>query len=39
VLANDENAAQKYFARLKADLAQEWDQQDFLIVSRQVAAV
>jgi hypothetical protein len=39
VLANDDVAAQKYFAQLKADLARDWNQQDFLIVSRQVMAV
>src|SRR5690242_1483540 len=39
VLANDEEAAQRYFVQLKADLARDWGQQDFLIVSRQVAAV
>ena len=39
VLASDEVAAQKYFAQLKSDLARDWGQQDFLIVSRQVAAV
>ena len=39
VLASDESAAQKYFVQLKADLQRDWDQQDFLIVSRQVAAV
>ncbi len=39
VLANDEKDAQRYFARLKEDLARELGQQDFLIVSRQVAAV
>ncbi len=39
VLANDESGAQKYFVQLKADLLREWNQQDFLIVSRQVAAV
>ena len=39
VLASDETAARKYFTQLKADLTKEWGQQDFLIVSRQVAAV
>jgi hypothetical protein len=39
VLANDEISAQTYFAQLKADLRRDWDQQDFLIVSRQVSAV
>lgn len=39
VLASDKAAAQKYFVRLKEDLAREWGQQDFLIVSRQVTAV
>jgi hypothetical protein len=39
VLANDDDAAQAYFAQLKADLNREWGQQDFLIVSRQVTAV
>lgn len=39
VLASDEAAAQSYFVRLKEDLTREWGQQDFLIVSRQVAAV
>jgi hypothetical protein len=39
VLANDEEGAQKYFVQLKADLTRDWGQQDFLIVSRQVAAV
>jgi len=27
------------FAQLKSDLARDWNQQDFLIVSRQVMAV
>ena len=39
VLAADENDAQRYFVRLKEDLTRELGQQDFLIVSRQVAAV
>lgn len=39
VLADDDDRAQKYFAKLKADLNREWGQQDFLIVSRQVTAV
>lgn len=39
VLASDETSAQKYFAQLKSDLARDWNQQDFLIVSRQVTAV
>jgi hypothetical protein len=39
VLASDEVSAQEYFARLKADLRRELDQQDFLIVSRQVTAL
>jgi len=39
VLANDEEDAQRYFARLKEDLTRQLGQQDFLIVSRQVAAV
>jgi hypothetical protein len=39
VLASDEVSAQKYFAQLKADLARDWNQQDFLIVSRQVTAL
>ena len=39
VLASDEKSAQEYFAQLKADLARDWGQQDFLIVSRQVTAV
>ena len=39
VLANDEASAQKYFAKLKADLIREWEQQDFLIVTRQVSAL
>src|SRR5436309_7106369 len=36
VLVNDEAAARKYFTKLKADLTREWEQQDFLIVTRQV---
>jgi hypothetical protein len=39
VLANDEVSAQKYFAQLKFDLTRDFNQQDFLIVSRQVTAV
>ena len=39
VLANDDVAAQKYFAQLKKDLTRDWNQQDFLIVSRQVTAL
>src|SRR4051812_27810201 len=39
VLANDEERAQQYFVQLKADLVREWNQQDFLIVTRQVTAV
>ena len=39
VLASNEASAQEYFAQLKADLVRDWDQQDFLIVTRQVTAV
>ena len=39
VLVNDEAAARKYFTKLKADLTREWEQQDFLIVTRQVSAL
>ena len=39
VLASNEVSAQKYFLELKADLARDWNQQDFLIVSRQVTAL
>ncbi|MEY2538680.1 MAG: hypothetical protein QOG67_2420 [Verrucomicrobiota bacterium] len=39
VLVNDEAAARKYFIQLKADLTREWEQQDFLIVTRQVSAL
>jgi hypothetical protein len=39
VLASDEVSAQEYFAQLKSDLRRELDQQDFLIVSRQVTAL
>lgn len=39
VLASNETAAQTYFLQLKSDLAKEWNQQDFLIVSRQVTAL
>jgi|ERR1700730_5623478 hypothetical protein len=39
VLANDDERAQKYFAKLKHDLVRDWNQQDFLIVSREVTAV
>lgn len=39
VLVNDEAAARKYFMQLKADLTREWEQQDFLIVTRQVSAL
>jgi hypothetical protein len=39
VLVNDEAAARKYFTQLKADLTREWEQQDFLIVTRQVFAL
>jgi hypothetical protein len=39
VLANDDAAAQDYFAQLKKDLTRDWNQQDFLIVSRQVTAL
>jgi hypothetical protein len=39
VLVSDEAAARKYFTQLKADLTREWEQQDFLIVTRQVSAL
>jgi hypothetical protein len=39
VLASDEVSAQKYFAQLKSDLTRDWNQQDFLIVSRAFTAV
>ena len=39
VLVNDEADARKYFTQLKADLTREWEQQDFLIVTRQVSAL
>jgi hypothetical protein len=39
VLASNEDSAQTYFLKLKADLARDWNQQDFLIVSRQVTAL
>lgn len=39
VLASNETSAQTYFLKLKADLARDWNQQDFLIVSRQVTAL
>jgi hypothetical protein len=39
VLASNEASAQKYFAKLKADLTRDLNQQDFLIVSRQVTAL
>jgi hypothetical protein len=39
VLVNDETAARKYFTQLKADLTREWEQQDFLIVTRQVSTL
>jgi hypothetical protein len=39
VLASNETSAQKYFLKLKTDLARDWNQQDFLIVSRQVTAL
>ncbi len=39
VLASDEQEAQRYFVRLKDDMTRALGQQDFLIVSRQVAAV
>jgi hypothetical protein len=39
VLANDDMRAQQYFAELKRDLVRDWNQQDFLIVSRAVTAV
>ena len=39
VLANDDKRAQKYFTELKRDLTRDWNQQDFLIVSREVTAV
>jgi hypothetical protein len=39
VLASDEVSAQQYFAQLKSDLRRDWNQQDFLIVSREVTAV
>src|SRR5437868_6129678 len=39
VLVNDEAAARKYFTQLKADLTREWEQQDFLIVTRHVSAL
>ena len=39
VLVSDEKAARKYFTELKADLTRELEQQDFLIVTRQVSAL
>ena len=39
VLVNDQGAARKYFTQLKADLTRDWEQQDFLIVTRQVSAL
>jgi hypothetical protein len=39
VLVSDEAAARKYFTQLKADLRRELEQQDFLIVTRQVSAL
>ena len=39
VLVSDEAAARKYFTQLKTDLTREWQQQDFLIVTRQVATL
>jgi hypothetical protein len=39
VLVNDEAAARIYFTQLKADLTRDWEQQDFLIVTRQVSAL
>jgi hypothetical protein len=39
VLVNDEASARKYFTQLKADLTRDWEQQDFLIVTRQVSAL
>src|SRR4051794_34303700 len=39
VLVSDEAAARKYFTQLKADLIRDWEQQDFLIVTRQVSAL
>ena len=39
VLVSDEAAARNYFTKLKADLTREWEQQDFLIVTRQVSAL
>jgi hypothetical protein len=39
VLASDDDSARRYFAQLKKDLKRDWNQQDFLIVRRQVTAL
>lgn len=39
VLANDNEHVRQYFAELKEYLKRQWNQQHFLIVSRQVTAV
>src|ERR1043166_9840172 len=39
VLVSDAAAARIYFTELKQDLTREWEQQDFLIVTRQVSAL
>lgn len=39
VLANDDEHVRHYFAELKEYLKRQWNQQHFLIVSRQVTAV
>jgi hypothetical protein len=39
VLASDDATAQDYFVQLKKDLTRDWNQNDFLIVSRQVQAL
>ena len=39
VLADDPARADQFFAALKNDLRREWQQQDVLIITREVAAV
>lgn len=39
VLADDAARAEKVFARLKLDLKREWEQQDVLIIARDVSVI
>jgi len=39
VLASDSTKADQFFGRLKADIKRDWDQEDVLIVARDVSAL